>query len=950
MGYVIFYVFQILATVAALVSVGYMMRRKASFEQKLMLLIVTCIFLVNYGYLMVLSSRTLEAAEAFMHVQYLGIAFMAFLYLLFIAKYVGINLPRPIIAIAFIDALMVVVTSSFDMYFSVDSFEFSDGIAKMSYTFHWPYYVDMAIDAMIILGCVAMVIYAVFRCGNGEERARIRVLLNIVLVLAVAIPVNEMVIPEQLDILPIVLGFDTLFLIVMIEKYNLIDIVTTARDRVFEMMPDTVFLFDEDLKLKDFNAAAQFAFPDIACNMGEALPEKYAFLFYNMDDKLNFKHNGVYYERHISSVFYRDKLLGYSMVIMDVSRTHLMMLQMRELKKQADVASESKSNFLANMSHEIRTPMNAIIGYSDLIVKEVTTREGRDYAKAIRSSSNSLLHIINDILDFSKIEQGRLEIVEEEYLTENLFAEIEDIMSIQADKKGIRLVSSTQPTMPAILYGDKMRLRQIILNVVGNAIKFTEQGSVRIVSEWEPDGPDHARLTVIVSDTGIGITPENMERIFHEFEHADVRRNITTSGTGLGLNISKALLEMMGGSINIESEYGVGTSVIITISQKIVDKTAMASAPEPEFKNKPANDSKLLAPDAKILVVDDNRVNLELMNNFLKQYRIIPDLVESGAASIESAQNTDYDIIFMDQMMPEMDGIEAMKRIRALGGHYGREFPIIALTANAIAGTRSALIGEGFTDYASKPMPIKTLEYLLVKYLPKGTYTIIADVNEAQNPGELARELLPRKRILELPDYIDQTVGMKNAGDDIDQYFNVIGIVYRYADEKIAKIRALLEAEDYKNYTIEVHALKSNAATIGAMKLADFARSLEEAGKRGDNDKIRRNSDRLLQWYEVFKDDLAKCIEREKIAGDWPEDNAAAEQTAMSADTEEYMQTFEEIAAAVREARHADAQDLFNVLDFFELPQDMADRVSEMKAAAEDGRWQTVLDIIAALK
>lgn len=951
MSYNALLVLQSIALTISFAGILYMLKRKASFEQKLMLIIVVCIFVYNAGAtLLLMNGDDPESAMMCLRFGNVGKAYLTLLLLLFVVRYLGKRIWPILYGLVFVVENAVALFSVFlfdsGLYYKNITYSVINGIPGFETEYATMTYIDLGAALVIIGYCIVISLISLKQCHDSSEKKRITALLGMVLLILVFEVTNEFLLAANVDAMPIFLAAALVYVIVMTERFDLFDIVVSARDRVFETMPDVIFAFDEKFILRDINTAGTIMFPDIAGCVGEEIPEKYRFLLKNTDDKMNFKHNGIHFERHFSPIFYRGRLTGYCMMLVDVTHAHQMMLQLRELKNRADIASESKNAFLARMSHEIRTPMNAIIGYSDLISKEVSSSEGLEYADAIRSSSNSLLHIINDILDFSKIEQGNLEIVEEEYMTERLFAEVTDIMNLQAQKKGLKLISSVEPDIPAILYGDRMRIRQVLVNIVSNAIQYTREGSVRINTEWERGEDDYANLSIIVSDTGIGIRPEDVKRLFKEFEQVDMRTYNTKSGIGLGLSIAKALLEMMGGTVNIESEYGIGTSVIINLKQKIIDYTPMSSMPALS-RNESGTKQALIAPDARILVVDDNRVNLELMNNYLKQYRIIPELVESGRESVECAANNYYDIIFMDQMMPEMDGIEAMKKIREQGGRNANTLPIIALTANAIAGTRNMLIAEGFTDYASKPLPIRTLEYLLVKYLPKGTYTISADTVDSSAPI-MSPELLPGKHILELPDYIDQDIGMKNSGDDFEQYRTVIGIVYKYAGEKIERVRELYEKRDIENYTIEVHALKSNAATVGAMRLSDLARSLEEAGKKNNLEIIERDTNKLIDSYTTFADDLRKCLEHEDTAASAA---APAEQsTPMDAGDDEYVQTFEEIASAIGDGRYEDAGDLFGVLEFFELPPVIAHAVDTMRGLYGSGEWKTILEILAKMK
>ena len=396
------------------------------------------------------------------------------------------------------------------------------------------------------------------------------------------------------------------------------------------------------------------------------------------------------------------------------------MEEMERLMHQAEASNEAKSAFLANMSHEIRTPMNAICGMTDMLLDENLTRQGKEYAETIKTSGEGLLSIINDILDFSKIESGKMPIIPEEYYFASMIHDIISMMEIRVKGKPVELIAKVSDSVPRKLYGDIGRVKQIIINIMGNAMKFTHEGMITRTASWQRQEEDTGRLLISVADTGIGIRQEDIPKLFHSFEQVDMRKNRGVEGTGLGLSISKLLVENMGGSIEVQSEYGKGSVFSFYIVQKVID-----ASPCEYSKNKKVVERKQFvidfkAPRAKVLVVDDNKVNLRVATGLLKKFGIVPDLVDNGQDSVDMIRRQiQYDLVFMDHMMPELDGIEATKLIRAMGTPYTDNLPIVALSANAVKGMEAEFLVGGMDDFLPKPIDLGMLGEILQKWLPK---------------------------------------------------------------------------------------------------------------------------------------------------------------------------------------------------------------------------------------
>lgn len=415
-------------------------------------------------------------------------------------------------------------------------------------------------------------------------------------------------------------------------------------------------------------------------------------------------------------------------VINDVTDREELLVNLEKQKALAErnrmaavQANQAKGDFLANMSHEIRTPMNAIIGMNEMVMREEISPKAAQYSQDIYNAGQTLLAIINDILDFSKIESGRMEIVPVVYELSSLLNDVLAMVTKKVEDKGLLLKADVAPDIPHQLYGDEIRIRQVILNLINNAVKYTEQGTVTLQVRWNRKQDKEIELAIAVTDTGIGIREEDIDKLFDSFQRVDLEVNRKVEGTGLGLAITKQLVEQMEGTVGVESVYGQGSTFRVTLPQKVADETPIgdfASAPASLHRGRKEEELVFTAPDARILIVDDNKVNLVVAKGLLKGTGIQMDTALSGQEALEMIKTQQYHIILLDHMMPVMDGMETLMRMRQQPENKSRDAAVIALTANAISGSRERYLAAGFEDYLSKPINAAKYKEMICKYLP----------------------------------------------------------------------------------------------------------------------------------------------------------------------------------------------------------------------------------------
>ena len=608
--------------------------------------------------------------------------------------------------------------------------------------------------------------------------------------------------------------------------------------------------------------------------------------------------------------------------------------QIREAKEEADRANSAKSRFLANMSHEIRTPINTIMGMDEMILREDATDVPKgyfmsviNYALDIRGATESLLNLVNDILDLSKIESGKMHLVEQEYDVEDLLRNLASMIRVRATQKELNFVVDVDETVPKRLYGDVAKIKQIVLNLLTNAVKYTEVGGFTLKLSVSAKTKDMCSLRFSVEDTGIGVKEEDLEKLFTAYERLDEEKNSGIQGTGLGLDISRQFASLMNGNLWCESVYGEGSEFIFTLDQKIVDETPLGEFKEhDDIMAKGPYVPQFVAPDAEVLVVDDNPMNLNVIRGLLKATKMFVTTAASGEECLEKLRYGSFNVVLLDHMMPGMDGVETCRRIR----ETWPDLPVYALTANATAG-EAYYISKGFNGYLSKPIDSLALEKTIMRHLPE---EIMAKPNAEEFIEELTE--LP-KSMYWLYDYRDINVeeGIKNSGG-VSSYIFSLQLFYETIDGNVSIIQKAYDEKDWMLYKIKVHALKSSARIIGAMQLSNMCENLEDAGNKKDIDFIYEHSDKMIETYLTFKDMLAPIDEKP----------SAEEDDREEIDPAELEDAYSALKELVPMMDYDSVEMIFGQLREFKLPEEDDKKISEMEFLLKKLDWDKMEEML----
>ena len=995
--------------------------------------------IINASYWLLIWSKNEDGAMIALKMEYLGNVLFYLSFILFVATYFRVQTKvwviGPMLLQGTIDAILVCnlwMDDPFKLVFHRLEFMKFDilGITYMNVKPGPLYLIRYSMLYIFLVWGLIYTLIKMIRMKIPSERNNIARLAGAEFIIIVSLHIM-LLFRTPFDVVPVFASCSILAIILSVIKGEFYNVTDQGREWVIEHSENIFIIVDSLFGFLDCNLCAKQNFPELRrIKRNEPLPENIRNLFGCEDCSVHV--GDRHYDKEIEVITQNEKIQGYSLLLVDISEQCQLMHQLAEEKERAEDANQAKSMFMSNMSHEIRTPMNAIVGMTDILLREDLPEQTREYLYNIKSSGNALLTIINDILDFSKIESGKMEIIEDDYEPMSMFHDLSMIFLNRIGDKEVELLYDIDIDLPMRLKGDSQRIRQIIINLMNNAIKFTEEGYVKLSVECQKTSDEMAELTFRIKDTGQGIREEDIPKLFGSFQQVDTKKNRYKEGTGLGLAISKQLVELMGGTIGVESEYGKGSTFYFTIPQEIRSKKRAAEikneaveqivvsarfdnqlvqqkyenlihkyhvtdvkleeavkqnitidaffTDEPgsvskeerrmleQFKttfcilqnpmqqnlsgeqgtliNKPLyslnfcqvinreevsyneekkNEMCFIAPDARILIVDDTEMNLKVALGLLAPLQLQIDTAANGKMAVKMIQENKYDLVFMDHMMPVMDGVEATRVIRQLDGEYYKELPIIALSANATTEARETFRECGMNDFVAKPIKVQDICKCIRKWLPEEK----VQVGEAKGTMSLGNTQGTEER-LEI-EGLDVAAGIVNCGSK-ELFIQLLGDFYKLIDQKSTKIEKCLADGMIRDFTIEVHALKNTSRMIGALKLSEDFYQLEKLGNENQQKILENMTPSVLTLYRSYKPILEPY-------------GRMQESDKQSVSIEEIIETLQQLKDAMDGFDLDGADAAMHMLEGYAFPKGYQEKIEELRAYVADVAMEEVIHL-----
>lgn len=868
MVYTVINIFQIAGVLTGFLTLLSIAKKKASETQKVLLIACCCAFVSILAYTLEINARSLEAMVMAVKFGYVGKCYVLLFFLMFMAYYCNIDIPklvfRSFLVFNTVMLLIIITCDRHKLYYKSIRLSYEGLFPHVELEKGVCYWMLMAVMLGLMAWYVILCLIEVKK-RKGIEKKRLLLLSFSGLIPGYMLTVYLTGIMNILDPVPLGIVLSCMLLTLNVNKYGLLDTMELAREKIIENTKDGLVILDTSYNLLYANDVARALFPDI--NQAESREKQIKEIFKENPREAVVDIEGRSYEIRVSRIEddnNGDTVRGYLAWIFDMTFVNHYTEEMIRLRQEAEKANLAKTSFLAHMSHEIRTPMNAIIGFSDLCLNNGDEGEIKEYVQSIRESAGTLMVLINEVLDISKIESGKIVLTDVAYSMKELMKEVISAIIPQINAKHLTFRYLLEKDVPVMLKGDKKEIRHIMSNLLSNAVKYTAEGTILFKVKEIERKDRKTLLEIIVKDTGIGIKEENREQIFDRFERFDVKKNYAVEGTGLGLSIVKDLVQLMDGSIEVESVYGEGSLFRARIWQEVLDerkgesyrgsncddiKYTLEQLKNAVYGNRGKRKRRSIRfPGAKVLVVDDNQVNLKVASGLLKLYGIDAELAESGEECLNAVKKQTYDIIFMDQMMPGMDGVETLSRLREIK-KGNKSTPVIALTANALVGVKEEMLEEGFDDFLGKPMDLTELENVLIRFLKE----LQEEMPEAgREETGFAAETAGRYESL-IRKGIDVQAGIELCGGE-ESYLEVLKAFVTNAPVQQRSLSQSLKLGDYRRYTVSAHALKSAAASIGALKLSEISRMHEEAGNKENIAYINEDFVNLIEEYgEIVK-------------------------------------------------------------------------------------------------
>ncbi len=934
-GWLLLHIFGVLVAFDLLVIV--FRKEDTNYRGELILTIACCLVTLVAKSIYIVGGQK-ETMVVIGKMEYLGKCFGNFCALMFMIRWKNIKIPQWVIHL-----LLVVNMGFYVMIATVDyhhlyykDYWLAPSKANLNgYTLEISpapmYYVYMAFLLAEIMTTIGIIISSYCSQRSMPNKGKIHFLMSAAMLSPMLLlSLRILKILKGDDPTPLGILLSCIFMSIAVVKYGLFDPVKNAKNYIIDNLKEAVIVTDADHRFLFLNSMADKIITSINKEQGYCTDDKIYTFIQGSQDFFDWK------DRHyqVEETVLKDNELiqGYMMTIVDVTKIIEQNHLMKRLVLQTEDANRAKTNFVSNMSHEIRTPMNSIVGITEILLRSRHSPKEQEYLLNIQSSGRVLLTIINDVLDCSKMEAGKMQLFDEPYDTCSLFHDLRISMENRIGHSGLELIYDIDQDIPCKLKGDMGRIRQVIINLVNNAIKYTEKGSVRFSVHVRQKNTDKVMLYYEVADTGIGIRKEDQKILFDAFQRVEMDRNRYVEGTGLGLTISQNLVNMMGGVIEVESEYGKGSRFFFTIEQTIIDPTPVSAVNYNGQKDNVTEkeaECLFIAPEAHILLVDDNELNLVVAKELLKPLRMQIDTAENGLQAVKMVRDSQYDLVLMDHMMPVMDGIEAAKAIRALPEDKYQKLPIIALTANAMVDARKEFLNAGMNGFVAKPIDFTRICNQLKLWLPKD---LVRDVPKEEAKKLLADDLSDCEIQPEDPQMgFSFEEGVNHCGSKA-ALMKTIRIFYRTIDSKADKIEQCLKEGLISDYVVEVHALKSSALLIGAVPLSEAAKELEGYGKQGKTELLEEKTPDLLAMYRDFKDILKPYADKEE----------AARQEASNG---EWCQALQQIHQCIEQFDLDGVDRIMEKLEEYQIPECIRESMDQLRVYVADVSMEEIMEL-----